>query len=44
MTADVSGSPYGESLAHTMFRGGTSVNRAIMSAGSHQAVSISRFG
>ena len=40
MTADVSGSPYGESLAHTMLPGGQSVNRAIMSAGSHQAVSM----
>ena len=40
MTAEASGSPYGESLAHTMLLGGHSVNTAIRSDGAHHAVSM----
>ena len=38
------GSPYGESLAHTICDGATSENSAIRSAGFHHAVSMKTFG
>ena len=38
------GSPYGESLAHTICDGLTSENSAMWSAGFHHAVSMKMFG
>jgi hypothetical protein len=43
-TTLASGRVYGESLAQTMFAGGTSAHRATRSTGFHHDVSIRTFG
>ena len=44
VNAALIGTPYGESLAHTICDGATRANSAIRSAGFHQAVSMKTFG